>query len=108
MTATRRCRRSIPRGCWPVQPSIARSKAAGRKRLSAGRARLQSRVFASTGEDRATGVTRPSLTPHIAGDLDAAGQLGPLLFLGQQIALLGAGEAALRRQAELLQGCELR
>src|SRR5262245_53895967 len=51
--------------------------------------------------------SRKTLTPDLAGDLDAAGELGPLLVLGQQVAFLGAGEAALRREAELLERREL-
>src|SRR5690242_21962455 len=49
-----------------------------------------------------------SLAPDLFRELDAAGELGPLLLLGQQVALLGRGEAALRRQAELLERGELR
>src|SRR5260370_21374023 len=49
-----------------------------------------------------------ALRPHLARHFDAAAELGPLLVLGQQVALLGAGEAALRREAELFEGCELR
>src|SRR5262249_50302926 len=38
-----------------------------------------------------------SLAPDLVGDLDQAAQLRPLLVLGQAIALLGRGEAALAR-----------
>ena len=41
--------------------------------------------------------------PNLARHLDAQPQLRPLLLLGQHIAFLGAGEAALRRQRKLLQ-----
>ena len=44
------------------------------------------------------------LPPHLSCHLDAAPELGPLLVLGQQVALLRAGEAALGRQAELIEG----
>src|SRR5712672_374167 len=99
MTTTRRCPRSIRPGCWRAPRSNARSRAARRRRLSAGGARLQSRVFCSYQTDRATGVARPQLSPDLARDLDAARKLGPLLFFRQQIAFFGAGEAALRREA---------
>src|SRR5579862_6216280 len=50
--------------------------------------------------------TIPGMTlvsPHLARDLDDHPQLGPLLFLGEVIAFLGRSEAALRRQAELIE-----
>ena len=46
--------------------------------------------------DQGTRRTLKRSAPHFFGHLDAARELGPLLFLGQQVALLGAGEAALR------------
>src|SRR5476649_122806 len=46
--------------------------------------------------------------PDLAGDLDAAAELGPLFVLGEQIALFGAGEAALRRETKLVEWGELR
>ena len=47
-------------------------------------------------------------SPDLLRHLDDHAQLRPLLVLGQDIALLGGGEAALRRQAELLEGDEFR
>src|SRR5436190_15113056 len=43
------------------------------------------------------------LAPDLVGDLHDPPQLRPLLVLGQDIALLGGGEAALRREAELIE-----
>src|SRR6266536_5556545 len=48
---------------------------------------------------------RPS-APDLLGGLDDAAELGDLLVVGEQVALDRGGEAALRRQAELLQGHE--
>src|SRR6185503_911249 len=42
-------------------------------------------------------------TPHFLGHFDDQGELRPLLVLRQGVALLGRGEAALRRQAKLLE-----
>src|SRR4051812_48621832 len=50
---------------------------------------------------------RRSLFPHLVGELLDHAKLRPLLLLGEDVALLGGGEAALRRQAELLQRSEL-
>src|SRR6266851_3558723 len=112
--ATRPCRRSIPRACWPAPPSTARSKAATRRRRNLpgprasrpahGHAHLVRKSMSGPGGPR----SRKTLAPDLARNLDTARELGPLLLLGQQVAFLGAGEAALRRQAELLQGRELR
>src|SRR5208282_4780226 len=41
--------------------------------------------------------------PDLSGDLPDHAQLGPFFVLGQYIAFLGRGEAALRRQAELVE-----
>src|SRR5262245_36174765 len=41
--------------------------------------------------------------PHCAHRLDDQLELGPLLVLGEDVALLGGGEAALGTQAELLE-----
>src|SRR5579862_3022905 len=46
--------------------------------------------------------------PHFARDVDNHPQLGPLLLLGEIIAFLGRSEAALRRQAELVERDVLR
>jgi hypothetical protein len=46
---------------------------------------------------------RKLLPPHLVRDIDRELQLGPLLFLGEDVALLGRGKAALRRHRELLQ-----
>src|ERR1700743_1339716 len=48
------------------------------------------------------------LPPHFVGDLDCEPQFGPLLVLGQDVALFGRGKAALRRQRELLERGEFR
>src|SRR3954469_21522731 len=53
-------------------------------------------------------AVRQDLAPDLARVLHAPAELGPLLVLGQQVALLGAGEAALRRQAELVERREFR
>src|SRR6202012_5534911 len=47
-----------------------------------------------------------SSTPDFVGDLDREPQFRPLLFLAQDVAFLGGGEAALRRQRELIEGGE--
>src|SRR5262249_41679737 len=44
-----------------------------------------------------------SSPPHFAGDVDDHPQFRPFLLLGEDIAFLRRGEAALRRQAELLE-----
>src|SRR6516165_5880147 len=41
-------------------------------------------------------------TPHLLRGLDDQPELGPLLFLGEVVTFLAGGEAALRRQAELV------
>src|ERR1700675_3948911 len=46
---------------------------------------------------------RASLPPHLARDLDGKPELRPLLLLAEDVALLGRGEAALRRYRELIQ-----
>src|SRR5713226_386416 len=46
--------------------------------------------------------------PHLLGHLDDARELRPLLVLGEDIAFLGRGEAALRGEAEPLEGNEPR
>ena len=45
-----------------------------------------------------------ALAPHLLRHLDDHPQLGPLLVLGQDVALLGRGKAALRRQATVGRG----
>jgi hypothetical protein len=42
--------------------------------------------------------------PDFAGDFDGAGELAPLVGLGQQFAVDGRGEAALVGKAELVEG----
>src|SRR5208282_6545812 len=42
-------------------------------------------------------------TPHFVGDLHDHPQFRPLLIFGQNVALLGRGEAALRRQTKLIE-----
>src|SRR5262245_12378006 len=51
---------------------------------------------------------QPSSSPHLVGHLHDPPQLRPLLLLGEDIAFLGRGEAALRREAELVERDELR
>jgi hypothetical protein len=46
--------------------------------------------------------------PHLFRDLNDELELLPLLVLGQDVALLGRGEAALRRQRELIERREFR
>src|SRR5262249_30594836 len=46
--------------------------------------------------------------PYLVGDLDREPQFGPLLVLGEDIPLLGRGEAALWRKRELIEGYEFR
>src|ERR1700682_4131393 len=46
--------------------------------------------------------TGPTLFPHLGGQLHDHRQLRPLLVLGQGVALLGRGEAALAGNAELV------
>src|SRR5882757_633125 len=46
------------------------------------------------------------LPPHLIGDVDRELQLGPLLFLGEDVAFLGGSKAALRRYRELIERCE--
>ena len=41
--------------------------------------------------------------PHLVGEVDRELQLGPLLFLGEDIALFGRGKAALRRERKLIE-----
>src|SRR5262245_372905 len=48
-------------------------------------------------------VIRALLSPHLPGELADHAKLRPLLVLGENVALLGRSEAALRRQAELLE-----
>ena len=43
------------------------------------------------------------LLPHLVRQFHDHAQLRPLLLLGEHVALLGRGEAALRRQAELIE-----
>src|SRR5262245_53111034 len=44
-----------------------------------------------------------SSSPDLVGEFDDHAQFRPFLLLGQDIAFLGRGEAALRREAELLE-----
>src|SRR5579863_3487617 len=50
----------------------------------------------------------PSLPPDVLSDLDDHLQLRPFVVFGQRIAFLGRGEAALRRQGELVEAGVLR
>src|SRR4051794_19626226 len=49
------------------------------------------------------GMTSGDLSPNLVGDLDHPAQFRPLLVLGQGIALLGRGKAALAGDAELIE-----
>src|SRR5262249_585078 len=44
-----------------------------------------------------------STSPHLLGNLHDHPQFGPLFVLGEDVAFFGRGEAALRRQAQLIQ-----
>src|SRR6187431_3203391 len=57
---------------------------------------------------RSSSLAEHLFAPNLVGELDDLAHLGPLLVLGEDIAFLGRGEAALRRQAELLERSELR
>src|SRR5712692_9952823 len=48
-----------------------------------------------------------SLAPHLTRELDDHPELRPLLLLGQHVALFRRGEAALRRDGELVETREL-
>ena len=52
---------------------------------------------------RQFGAVAALSAPHLLGQLYHHAQLRPLLVLGQRVAFLGRGEAALRRQAELIE-----
>src|SRR5688572_8728954 len=83
------------------------------KRMSRSSDTVQGRMWRVTGLSAACqtssgGVchrflTRPGTAPHLSGELDDHAQLRPLLVLGQNVALLGRGEAALRAQGELVE-----
>src|SRR5580704_12530777 len=49
-------------------------------------------------------VSATASAPHLFGNLDHHAQLRPLFFLGEHVAFLGGSEAALRREAELVEG----
>src|SRR5262249_8800806 len=51
---------------------------------------------------RASSAAASVPPPHVVGDRDDHAQLRPLLVLGQDVALLGRSEAALRRHAKLV------
>src|SRR5262249_26314839 len=51
---------------------------------------------------------RASSPPNLVSQLHHLAHLGPLLLLGEDVALLGRGEAALRAKRELLKRRELR
>src|SRR5262245_44721055 len=48
-----------------------------------------------------------SSSPHLVCELHDHAELRPLFFFGQDVALLARGEAALRRQAKLIERHEL-
>ena len=58
---------------------------------------------AGAGVLAAGACSRSELAPDLARDLDHPLELAPLLVLAQRVAVVGAGEAALRRQAQVLQ-----
>ena len=94
-----------PRRRCPAFSSTATSSPAARMRHGASKPRRagadDDRVRASATEPSAGGWSLSS--PDLVGDLDREPQLGPLLFLGEDVAFLGRGKAALRRQRELIQ-----
>ena len=59
------------------------------------------------GAERRSGALH-GCPPYLAGDLDDHAQLRPLLILGQRVAFFRAGEAALRRERELIERREFR
>src|SRR5258705_2601484 len=59
-------------------------------------------VMKSLPRRRAT-MEKRLLSPHLVGNFDREAELGPLLLLGQDVAFLGRGEAALRRDRELVE-----
>src|SRR5215475_10740288 len=61
-------------------------------------------------KSRLRGNERPWLVlpPHLVRQLNDHAKLRPLLVLGQNVSFFGRGEAALRRQAELIERDELR
>src|SRR5262249_40791211 len=60
------------------------------------------RPWFETSEAFAVAITSV-LAPNLLGQLHNHAQLGPLLLLGKQVALLGRSEAALRRERELVE-----
>src|SRR5262245_57678047 len=60
------------------------------------------------GAPRRTGDDEGKSAPDILGHFDDHGELCPLFVFGQDVALLGRGEAALRRQAQLTDVDEFR
>src|SRR5262249_37224945 len=52
---------------------------------------------------RGTTLSRHLRPPDLAGDLDHVSELAPLLVLAHNVALLGAGEAALRAQVQAVE-----
>src|SRR5882757_9362836 len=56
---------------------------------------------------RRAAMEKRLLSPHLVGDVDREAELGRLLFLGQDVGFLGRGEAAVRRDRELVEGREL-
>src|SRR6187399_1776637 len=56
---------------------------------------------------RKTGEGRWALAPHFLRQVHDHLHLGPLGVLGQHVAFLGGGKAALRREAELVERDEL-
>src|SRR5690606_26405753 len=80
-------------------PRRIRGAPASRDRADARRAPRSSRADPS--------VMRSRSAPHPTGDLDDVAYLGPLLIFREHVALLGRGEAALRRERELLERREL-
>src|SRR5689334_15023859 len=61
--------------------------------------------YAGSGIDTPTFISVP---PHVVRHFDDALELAPLLVLGERVAMVRAGEAALRRQAQPLQRHVLR
>src|SRR5438874_10066627 len=104
--------------CFLISTSISRSSTAlsaaasisprsrlARASLSAGeRSRLPTWSARNGGFDRSIDES----APHLLRKLHDHPQLRPLLVFGQNVALLGRGEAALRGEAELLARRKLR
>src|SRR5262245_56291315 len=92
--------------------SMSRPSTPGLRGNEERRGRLRRKIYAACASLAASaGMTVRllfRLAPDLAGQVNDHPQLRPLFLLGEHVALLGRSEAALRRQAELLERCEFR